>query len=223
MQLYPFKYAFSASLQTTHHHIRSVVRSVFYDCDSCTLTILLFPLTLASFFGISLSLTDSLTSPRHHPRQCSCLHSFTLDSHNHSHSRSISLHLSRPVTINIPFTSRFAFSAGEAMGSMVHKRPFNQTGVRPQILQDIGNALTYVPETVEVHKDVMKIIDARRQIMRSGKGEQALLSISSNLISLPLHKVLALPLPSSSEVRTILASLFTTLHQHLTLNTPKHT
>jgi 2-oxoglutarate dehydrogenase E1 component len=59
---------------------------------------------------------------------------------------------------------------GEAIGSMLSSRPFNRTGVRKSVLHQIGKALTYVPDDFVVHKDVEKILNARRKMLETEKG-----------------------------------------------------
>lgn len=59
---------------------------------------------------------------------------------------------------------------GEAIGEMLTKRPYNQTGVRGNILKSLGKALVHVPDHISVHKDVQRIIDARKAALETGQG-----------------------------------------------------
>mmetsp|Transcript_3340 Transcript_3340/g.4762 ORF Transcript_3340/g.4762 Transcript_3340/m.4762 type:complete len:903 (+) Transcript_3340:426-3134(+) len=59
---------------------------------------------------------------------------------------------------------------GAAIGSLISTRPYNQTGVRLATLSTVGNALTYIPPHIEVHKDIMKLIKSRQKALDSGEG-----------------------------------------------------
>eukprot|EP00606_Chrysophyceae_sp_TOSAG23-5_P001557 GSChrysophyteH2.ASY1.ANO1.599.1 assembled CDS len=59
---------------------------------------------------------------------------------------------------------------GDALGSLLAKRPFNSTGVRWNVLQDVGKALTEIPENIVLHKEVKKIIRKYENILKTGEG-----------------------------------------------------
>lgn len=59
---------------------------------------------------------------------------------------------------------------GDAIGSLLANRPFNRTGVRPRLLEDIGKALTYVPEGFDIHPDVDKIMKERKKMLKEKRG-----------------------------------------------------
>ena len=59
---------------------------------------------------------------------------------------------------------------GDALGSLLAKRPFNSTGVRWNVLQDVGKALTEIPENIVLHEEVKKIIGKYKKILKTGEG-----------------------------------------------------
>lgn len=59
---------------------------------------------------------------------------------------------------------------GAAIGSLVSVRPYNQTGVDPVILYEVGTALTTVPIDFSIHKDVDKLLQARKKMLDTGEG-----------------------------------------------------
>lgn len=59
---------------------------------------------------------------------------------------------------------------GNALGTMLDQRPFNQTGVKMSVLRDVGAALTYTPPQIKVHRDVQTLLNQRAHMMDTGKG-----------------------------------------------------
>jgi 2-oxoglutarate dehydrogenase E1 component len=59
---------------------------------------------------------------------------------------------------------------GDAIGSLISRRPFNTTGVRPSTLQKLGKALTFVPEDFVLHSDIKKLIAKRKRVFETGRG-----------------------------------------------------
>lgn len=59
---------------------------------------------------------------------------------------------------------------GAAIGNMLARRPYNQTGVRPSVLKAVGDALLRVPKDFVIHKDVERILAAREKMIRTGEG-----------------------------------------------------
>ena len=59
---------------------------------------------------------------------------------------------------------------GEAVGSLLSGRPYNQTGVRYKTLMQVGRSLTKVPNDFVVHKEIEKLLMSRRKILETGEG-----------------------------------------------------
>jgi len=59
---------------------------------------------------------------------------------------------------------------GAAIGSLLNSRPYNQTGVRLSTLKAIGQALIRVPQGFSIHRDVEKLLAARRKMLETGGG-----------------------------------------------------
>lgn len=59
---------------------------------------------------------------------------------------------------------------GEAIGSLISTRPYNQTGVRIETLRKMGHHLTIVPPHFKLHKDIEKLIEARKKMLDTGEG-----------------------------------------------------
>ena len=59
---------------------------------------------------------------------------------------------------------------GEAIGSLISRRPYNQTGVRLKTLQKLGESLVHVPADFVLHRDIEKLLTARRKMLETGEG-----------------------------------------------------
>lgn len=59
---------------------------------------------------------------------------------------------------------------GEAVGSLLQKRPYNQTGVAMETLRRLGRSLLKVPEDFVLHKDIDQLLHSRRRMLESGEG-----------------------------------------------------
>ena len=59
---------------------------------------------------------------------------------------------------------------GEAIGSLISSRPYNQTGVRLETLRRLGHQLTQVPAHFLLHKDIEKLLEARKKMLETGEG-----------------------------------------------------
>jgi 2-oxoglutarate dehydrogenase E1 component len=59
---------------------------------------------------------------------------------------------------------------GDALGTLLSKRPFNTTGVRWNVLQNLGKSFTTIPEHIVVHKDVKKILNKYSKVFETGEG-----------------------------------------------------
>jgi len=59
---------------------------------------------------------------------------------------------------------------GSAIGSLISKRPYNQTGVNLSTLKKLMKSLTKVPEDFVLHKEIQKIIDYRKKCLETGTG-----------------------------------------------------
>eukprot|EP00606_Chrysophyceae_sp_TOSAG23-5_P000298 GSChrysophyteH2.ASY1.ANO1.707.1 assembled CDS len=59
---------------------------------------------------------------------------------------------------------------GDALGTLLSKRPFNTTGVRWNVLQRLGRVLTTIPDDIVVHKDVQRYLNKYKKVFESGEG-----------------------------------------------------
>jgi 2-oxoglutarate dehydrogenase E1 component len=59
---------------------------------------------------------------------------------------------------------------GEAIGSFVLGRPYNQTGVPLDTLKWIGQALTRTPDHFVLHPDIVKLLQQRKRMLETGQG-----------------------------------------------------
>ena len=59
---------------------------------------------------------------------------------------------------------------GEALGSLISKRPYNQTGVSISTLNKIMKALISYPDDFVLHKDIQKLLNYRKKCLETGAG-----------------------------------------------------
>jgi 2-oxoglutarate dehydrogenase E1 component len=55
-------------------------------------------------------------------------------------------------------------------GNLLSTRPYNQTGVRIEILQKLGQNLLKVPSNFIVHKEIEKLLQSRSKMLSTGEG-----------------------------------------------------
>ncbi len=58
---------------------------------------------------------------------------------------------------------------GSAIGNLLSRRPYNQTGVRLSTLLSVGKALLKIPEDFVVHKDIQKLLKQRSNTLETGE------------------------------------------------------
>ncbi len=58
---------------------------------------------------------------------------------------------------------------GSAIGNLLSRRPYNQTGVRLSTLLSVGHSLLKTPDDFVLHKDIQKLFKQRRNTLETGE------------------------------------------------------